>query len=460
MLPDTAHRRAPGLAARLHAPAVRAAAAVHCARGSFQRLAVGALLLGGLSLGCAGGVAKRAEPAVEGTTSSPAAPASIDELEEQAAARVAAAVCGKRVVLLGELPEHGEARGFGVKARVVERLVTRCGFSAVLFEVGSYDFFGLERLIATTTRDPGGAPTAGSADSLELALGRAIGGFWWTRELAGWRRWLLHEAVAGRVVIGGLDDQPGATAAYARATMPRLVGAALPPARSAECQEAVTRFLNWRYTEAVPYDSTEKARLADCTRLAADRATATSAERGTPDEVMLGDLASFFARGAGAAGAPDRDLVMAQHLAWWSARLPKDTKIVVWTATTHAARGPGRNPVLPLRVPPLGARLAEPWGDGLAAIGFTALRGERSRAGGAIQPLAPLPPHSLEARALAAGTAGDVAGWAYLDKAALRSLGPVPSRLFGAVTTTDWSAAFDGVLVIRDEAPPTFEPRR
>lgn len=466
---DAAPRRVPrarpasGFAARLHAPPVLAAAAVRCARGSFQRLAVGALLLGGLSLGCAGGVANRVEPAVEGTPSTPAVPASIDDLEERAAARVAAAVCGKRVVLLGELPEHGEARGFGVKARVVERLVARCGFSAVLFEVGSYDFFGLERAIATTPRDPGGAPAAGSADSLELALGRAIGGFWWTRELAGWRRWLLHEAVAGRVVVGGLDDQPGATAAYARATMPGLVGAAVPPAHSAECQEAVARFLNWRYTDAVPYDSTEQARQADCTRLAADRVTVgrTSAERGTPDEVMLGDLASFFARAGGVAGAPDRDLVMAQHLAWWSERLPKDSKIVVWTASVHAARGLGRNPVLTRREPPLGARLAEPWGDGLAAIGFTALRGQRSRAGGAIQPLAPLPPNSLEARALAAGTAGDVAGWAYLDQAALRSLGPVPSRLFGdAVTTTDWSAVFDGVLVIRDEAPPAFEPRR
>ena len=457
MLPDTAHRRAPGFDARLHARAL-AAAAARRARGSFQRLAVGALLLGGLSLGCAGGVAKRVEPAVEGTASSLAAPASIDDLEEQAAACVAAAVCGKRVVLLGELPEHGEARGFGVKARVVERLVAQCGFSAVLFEAGSYDFFGLERAIASAPWD-----AAGSADSLELALARAIGGFWWTRELAGWRRWLLHEAVAGRVAIGGLDDQPSATAAYARETMPGLVGAAVPPARAAECQEAVARYLSWSYTEAVPYDSTEQARLADCTRLAADRATAvrTSAQRATPDEVMLGDLAGFFARAAGAAGAPDRDLAMAQRLAWWSARLPKDSKIVVWTASTHAARTRGPAPGQPPRVPPLGARLAEPWGDGLAAIGFTALRGERSRAGGAIQPLAPLPPHSLEARALAAGTAGDVAGWAYLDQAALRSLGSVPSRLFGEVpTTTDWSAAFDGVLVIRDEAAPTFEPRR
>jgi erythromycin esterase-like protein len=172
---------------------------------------------------------------------------------------------------------------------------------------------------------------------------------------------------------------------------------------------------------------------------------------------MLTDLARHFAREGRAAGAPDRDLVMAQRLAWWSARLPQDARIVVWTATVHAARARGPNSVL--GVPPMGAHLAEAWGDQLAAIGFTALGGQWSRAGEPIKPLASLPPHSLEARALAAG-AGGAAGWAWLDQAALRSLGPVPSRLFGPVTTADWSAAFDGVVVIRDEAAPTSEPRR
>jgi len=111
-------------------------------------------------------------------------------------------------------------------------------------------------------------------------------------------------------------------------------------------------------------------------------------------------------------------------------------------------------------VSPLGARLAERWGDRLAVIAFTALRGQWSRVGQPSQPLAPLPSHAREARALAAGAAADAAGWAYLDRAALRSLGSVPSRLFGKAMTTDWSTAFDGVLVIRDEAAPTFEPRR
>ena len=92
--------------------------------------------------------------------------------------------------------------------------------------------------------------------------------------------------------------------------------------------------------------------------------------------------------------------------------------------------------------------------------GVRALQGQWSRAGQASQPLAPLPSDALEARALAAGAAGDAARWAYLDREALRSLGSVPSRLFGKVTTSDWSTAFDGVVVLRDEAAPTFEPRR
>jgi erythromycin esterase-like protein len=458
MLPYVEHPGWPSGPVTVHAFGLAAAAVARCARGARHRFAVSGLLLFGLSLVSA--VADAQRPA--SATGSPGARPATDALEEQAAARVADAVCGKRVVLLGELPDHGHARGFGVKARVVERLVARCGFDAVLFEAGSYDFFGLERAVDAARRAPGGAAAVSGAriDSLDLALARAIGGFWWTRELAGWRRWLVNQAVARRVALGGIDDQPiGATATYTLATLPGLVAAAVPPARAAECREAVARHVGWRYTAAARYDSTERARLADCTRLAADRAPAA---RRTPDAVMLDHLAGYFARERG--GTPDRDLAMARNIAWWAERLPRDAKIVVWTATTHAARAPGASAARPLGVPFMGERLSERWGDRLAVIGFTALGGQWARPRQPGQPLPPLPPDALEARALAAGVAGaasrDTAGWAYLDRAALRALGPVPSRLFGQVATADWSAAFDGVLVIRDEAAPTFEPRR
>lgn len=388
---------------------------------------------------------------------SPAPVTATDTVDERAAARVADAVCGKQLVLLGELPEHGHARGFAIKARIVERLVRQCGFRAVLFEAGSYDFFGLERSIAAKGASP---------DSLELALARAIGGLWWTRELGDWRRWLVREAVAGRVVLGGIDDQPGVTSAWAKATLPAMVGAAVPPARATECREAVARYMRWGYGPAQRYDSTERARLAGCAAQAAGPApSAREAERRTPDALMLDDIAGYFTRERtvatlGNRAPPDRDLVMARHVAWWAARLPRGAKIVVWTAASHATRAAGEGAVRPLDVPPLGARLAERWGDRLASVGFTALRGEWGWAGQAPKPLAALPAGSLEARALARGAAGDTAAWAWLDRAALRRLGAVPSRLFSGGATMDWSTAFDGVLVIRDERAPTFEPRR
>ncbi|MDF1505030.1 erythromycin esterase family protein [Roseisolibacter sp. H3M3-2] len=386
----------------------------------------------------------------------PAAPSAAD-VEARAAARVADAVCDRRVVLLGELPDHGHARGFGVKARIVQRLVSRCGFDAVLFEAGSYDFFGLERAIAAAPRDTGAART----DSLDLALARAIGGFWWTRELAPWRRWLLGEVVAGRVAVGGMDDQVNATAAYASASLPALVAAGVPPGRSAECRAAVTRYLGWSYDATARYDAAERARLAECTRLASERGGGARRPDGrSPDAVMLADYASHFAREGGVPGAADRDRVMAEHVAWWAARLPRDARIVVWTATSHATRAADAQLANALGGPPLGARLAERWGGRLGVVGFTALRGDWSRAGAPSRPMPPVPADALEPKALAGATPGDTAAWAYLDRAALRALGPVPSRLFGRVVTTDWSAAFDGVVVLRDESAPTFVPRR
>lgn len=89
---------------------------IDCGRRSRLGFALGALLLAGPSLAASVGGAQAVASAVGAPTSSPSARSPTDDLEEQAATRVAAAVCSKRVVLLGELPEHGEARGFGVKA--------------------------------------------------------------------------------------------------------------------------------------------------------------------------------------------------------------------------------------------------------------------------------------------------------------------------------------------------------
>ena len=165
--------------------------------------------------------------------------------------------------------------------------------------------------------------------------------------------------------------------------------------------------------------------------------------------MMVENLANLYSRVGNEAEARDRDEMMYRNFRRQTERLPEKGKFIVWTATVHAARQQGDR-----AYKPLGTWLSEQWGDRLGAIGFSAFTGESSMAGMPSKPLPPTPPGSLEALATRSDTA-----WVYLDAAALREMGTVPSRLFGSFTTADWSTYFDGVLVIREEVAPVFEPR-
>ena len=351
--------------------------------------------------------------------------------------RVARTACDKKLVLLGELPSHGEAGAFAAKAAIVTRLVERCGFGAVLFEAPIYEFLGFQQ--------------AADGDRAERSgLDRAIGRFWTTTGLNEWRRWLFDQAKEGRLLVGGIDDQISATSDHARANLPGLVAGAVPRAKAEECSRAVERNLFWRYDETHPFDGAERNRLRDCARQAADAlAGRTGSGADLRALAMAENLAGLYARQAKDPGAPERDAAMSRNVGWYLENLPEGAKVVVWTSTVHAARKRGARPYVPL-----GARLADEHGEELAAIGFTAFAGESSMAGMAKKALPEMPPGSLEARAIERGE-----DRIYLDAATLEGLGEVPSRLFGDSIRADWSSFFDGVVVIREETAPVFDPR-
>jgi erythromycin esterase-like protein len=350
------------------------------------------------------------------------------------AARVADAVCGKQVVILGELPSHGEALAFQGKAEIVRRLVDQCGFGVLLFEAPMYDFVGFQEGVEQET-------------AVASQLDRAIGRFWWTRELTNWRRWLFRRAMEGGLVLGGLDDQVSVTSDYARATLPSLVAASSPPQDAPECEDAVARHLYWRYNSLKPFDEPEQIRLQQCVREAVHSFIRVEGNRGTPQQGMLESFAGHVDRQRGTPAPTDRDEAMYRNALWYIGRMPAGSKVIIWTANVHAARRQGR-----LRLQPLGARLAAHWESRLAAIGFTAYAGWSSMAGQPSTPLEEAPPGSLEARA----TEGNIP-WAFINAPALRSIGDAPSRLLGNFTAADWSTYFDGVVVIRDEVAPVFD---
>jgi len=345
---------------------------------------------------------------------------------------VVTAVCHKQIVLLGEPPTHGEAHAFDLKSRITDRLIAQCGFTGILFEAPIYDFIGLERAVGTRT-------------ATQEQLDNAIGRFWRTRELLPWRRALFEAATRKRVVAGGLDDQVSITSHYAKATLPGLVAAGTSESAATECREAVSRHLGWTYDAKNPFDERETLRLQQCARNAADAAMA-SRPIDAADRAMLESFARYAGRQRPGVTS-SRDDSMYSNLVWYLDRLPKSSRVVVWTATVHAARRQGALPEAPL-----GARAVERWGDRVGAVGFTAYAGFTSRAGRPPSPIAEAPPDSLEA-AMARESP-----FAVLGSGKLRALGRVPSRLLGKFVSETWSDYFDAVVVIRQEAAPTFDP--
>jgi erythromycin esterase-like protein len=137
---------------------------------------------------------------------------------------------------------------------------------------------------------------------------------------------------------------------------------------------------------------------------------------------------------------------MFRNTMWYLEHLPKGSKVIVWTASVHAARQRGS-----LASIPLGTLLAERLGDRVASVAFTALGGQSSMAGRPSRPLPELPSGSLEAL-----STGDGAAYRVLDREALRAAGVVPSRLLGRIGSADWSTMFDMVVVVRVEVAPGF----
>lgn len=369
--------------------------------------------------------------------------------------RVVRDVCKKRLVLLGEDGHHGGGGTLAVKTALVSRLIDECGFSAVVFEASMAEFIDLHHAFA-----------AGNASPAHVA--DAIGGLW---TIAGESDPLIaalfERASRKQIVLAGLDGQIGSTNRYAQTGLAgELAGYLADPRRSA-CQGELQRFASWQYDDASPFDDATRARLRDC--LTEIEAAASRQARSTPaDEAAV--LAAAW-QSAIAASDPalspgaafnTRDQAMHRALQWHIARLARDSKIIVWCATVHAARSlrgvPGRAGFVPL-----GSYVHRDLGDAAAAIGISALGGSYGRGKAPATALVPAPAASLEARAFTGDGSRELA---YVGSADLAQYGAGIARAldYGKLTEAPWHEILDGLLVLREEHPLTYahdaKPRR
>lgn len=359
-------------------------------------------------------------------------------------------LCDRRIVFLSEAA-HGDGATIAFKAALTERLIRRCGFSAVLFESSRYDFLEYERRLQA------GEPTTPDM------LSSAIGGLWRRdAEFAPLVPFLHEQARAGMLRLGGLDDQLGSAGAfYSIAGMAADLAGAAPPARRQACQEAFRRRIYSAYDSARPYDEAERRGIDVCLDDAARRLEMAD-EDGGRRHARLRMIAAFRSavardRAPEAAYARARDGAMYEHLRDDLRRLGDERGVIVWTATVHGARSAAAldEPGAALN---MGARAHRDLGGRVFSLGVSALSGTYADfPGGPVRDIPPADANSLERRALARTRTDAV----YLDRAALRRAGTATSgALSNRPLRLRWHQVLDGLVVLRTQRPPTVSQAR
>lgn len=356
-------------------------------------------------------------------------------------------LCDRRIVLLGEA-QHGEAGTTSFNVELTRRLVTQCGFDAVLFESSHYDFAELVRRLD-------------QAEPVSTAmLSSSIGGLWsGTREFAPLVPFLLGEARARRVRLGGIDDQLGSAGAFfSLREMPARLASFLPDARAEQCRGRLVRRIYQNYASDAPYDVAEQGEIARCLgEIAASLQRRPGLDRS--GRATLLQMVSNFRRTIGRDFLPDqaqaagRAASMYQNFEALMAQLPANSRVVVWGAGVHMTKDPASTGRFGA-APNFGTLVHRRYGRRVFALGFSAAGGVYRVGRGPESTIAPAGAQSLEAQAL--GRAED--SIAYADARRLAAIGLREGGAYGfRPVNANWGRGFDGLVVLRTARAPIQE---
>jgi len=366
--------------------------------------------------------------------------------DEKALSSATQALCHSRVAMLGESATHGDGHTLAFKVALVERLVDRCGFDGVFFEANHDEFIHLNKLLRS-----------GRAVTPDDLLS-AVGGLWkFYREFEPLAPFLLERAKAGRVFLGGLDDQLAQLGQnYANVEMIAELTGLLPPPERQSCSTALHKRIYYDYSEAAPYSKLDRSQIDTCLSEIQAASVADKTTKGEDREERL-EMISATQRWISRDFSPEAELIvnrdrsMFQNFEWLQSRLPKRHKVIVWAATVHIAKQAdptwgdhaGTN---------FGSFIHRKYRNHAYSLGFSALTGSYRQGKGKFPAMPSTPPDSVEARALQ--DAGTSAG--YIGPSQLIAMGIIPAALFRHdYQTLPWSKFLDGVVAFRVEQPPS-----
>ena len=366
--------------------------------------------------------------------------------EDEKALRAATrGLCRAQVAMVGESATHGDGHTLAFKVALVERLVDKCGFDAVLFEANQEEFIHLNQRI--------GSREAVTPDELLTA----VGGLWkFYREFQPLAPFLLTRAQSGKIFLGGLDDQLAQLGQnYANDEMIAGLTSLLRLPEQQSCNAALHQRIYFDYPADQPYSKLDQSQIETCLAKVDVAAHADRTVTGTAKEdrqEMISATQRWINRDFSSDGESmvNRDRSMFQTFEWLQSRVPKKHKTIVWAATVHIAKQgdptwgdhAGTN---------FGSFIHRKYGNHARSLSFSALAGSFRQAKGKF-PVLPVPPQdSVEVNALQ----GTTASAAYIGSKRLAASGMRPGAFFyHSYQTLAWSTFLDGVVVFRTERPP------
>lgn len=259
--------------------------------------------------------------------------ATVDSEDSNALTAVTHDLCHRQVAMLGESATHGDGHTVAFKVALVQRLVNECGFDSVFFEASHYEFLHVAEQLRM-----------GHAVSVDQ-VSSAIGGLWkFDREFQPLVPFLLAKAQAGKISLGGIDDQLGQLGQdYANVEMINELTTSLPQQERQTCGLALHRRIYSDYTEAAPYSKLDRSQIAHCLSnmersVAADRTINLPARE--EREEIISTMQRWISRDftSDEASVVERDRSMFQNFKWLRRRQPNRRKVILWAATVHIAK--------------------------------------------------------------------------------------------------------------------------
>ena len=380
----------------------------------------------------------------------PNQPAGAEARATSIADQVVHDLCGKRVALLGEPPMHGFGNTLEFKVEVARRLVDQCHYSAFFIESGAYDFLNIQKALKS-----------GRTVTVPM-IAAAIGGLWATREVEPLIPFLLEKARGGALVLGGLDDQLG-RGTYAQRQMPADLMEYLQGDDKVQCLAILQKHTLWQYSSDAPYSPKDRALILGCLdKIELNLSLPRDGDAREYELAMIENLKRSFARDfkhdvpfgvdPNTQDFNDRDNSMYMNFRWLMSRLPPDSKAIVWTATSHAAKDlsgvPGQEKWVPL-----GSYIRREFKGEAFVLGVSAYSGTYDMARQPVRSLAAAPANSLEGQAFVNGDSDT----RYLDANQIRTFGSILARPLGPdFKTANWGDVLDGLVIFREERPPLF----